>query len=43
MFGISLIAVLAVMGGMIAYIGDKIGTKVGKRKLSVFGLRPKHT
>lgn len=43
MFGISLIAVLAVMGGVIAYIGDKIGTKVGKKKLSVFGLRPKHT
>lgn len=43
MFGVSLIAVLAVMGGMIAYIGDKIGTKVGKKKLSVFGLRPKYT
>lgn len=43
MFGISLIAVLAVMGGLIAYIGDKIGTKVGKKKLSIFRLRPKHT
>jgi uncharacterized protein (DUF3084 family) len=43
MFGLTLIAVLAVMGGAIAYIGDKIGTKVGKRKLSMFGLRPKHT
>lgn len=43
MFGIALIAVLAVMGGIIAYIGDKIGTKVGKKKLSIFGLRPKHT
>nr|WP_092074242.1 DUF3084 domain-containing protein [Dendrosporobacter quercicolus]NSL49143.1 DUF3084 domain-containing protein [Dendrosporobacter quercicolus DSM 1736]SDM85248.1 Uncharacterized conserved protein, contains DUF3084 domain [Dendrosporobacter quercicolus] len=43
MYGIVLIAVLAVMGGAIAYIGDKLGTKVGKRKLSMFGLRPKHT
>lgn len=43
MFGVALIAVLAVMGGIIAYIGDKIGTKVGKKKLSIFGLRPKHT
>lgn len=43
MFGFSLIAVLAVMGGLIAYIGDKIGTKVGKKKLSIFGLRPKYT
>ncbi|MBP2650007.1 MAG: hypothetical protein H6Q74_832 [Firmicutes bacterium] len=43
MYGVILIAVLAIMGGLIAYIGDKLGTKVGKRKLSVFGLRPKHT
>lgn len=43
MYGLALIAVLAVMGGAIAYIGDKLGTKVGKKKLSMFGLRPKHT
>lgn len=43
MYGLQLIAILAVMGGIIAYIGDKLGTKVGKKKLSIFGLRPKHT
>ena len=43
MFGLALIAVLAITGGMIAYIGDKLGTKVGKKKLTIFGLRPKHT
>lgn len=43
MDGIILIAVLAVMGGLIAYMGDYLGTKVGKKKFSVFGLRPKHT
>lgn len=43
MYGLQLIAVLAIMGGIIAYIGDKLGTKVGKKKLSIFGLRPKHT
>ncbi|MBU2698996.1 protein of unknown function (DUF3084 family) [Sporomusaceae bacterium BoRhaA] len=43
MFGVALIFIIAVMGGLIAYIGDKLGTKVGKRKLSIFGLRPKHT
>ncbi|MCX7780721.1 MAG: DUF3084 domain-containing protein [Negativicutes bacterium] len=43
MYGLQLIAVLAVMGGIIAYIGDKLGTKVGKKKLTIFGLRPKHT
>lgn len=43
MYGIALIMVLVVMGGAIAYIGDKLGTKVGKKKLTVLGLRPKHT
>lgn len=43
MYGLTLIAVLAVMGGVIAYIGDKLGTKIGKKKLTIFGLRPKHT
>ena len=43
MYGLALIAVLAITGGAIAYIGDKLGTKVGKKKLSIFGLRPKHT
>ncbi|MBP2638363.1 MAG: smc 2 [Firmicutes bacterium] len=43
MYGLALIAIIAIMGGVIAYIGDKLGTKVGKKKLSMFGLRPKHT
>lgn len=43
MYGLALILVIIVMGGAIAYIGDKLGTKVGKRKMSLFNLRPKHT
>lgn len=43
MYGVLLVVILVVMGGAIAYIGDKLGSKVGKKKLSVFGLRPKHT
>ncbi|MDL2281303.1 DUF3084 domain-containing protein [Selenomonadales bacterium OttesenSCG-928-I06] len=43
MYGIFLILVIGVMGGAIAYIGDRLGSKVGKKKLSIFGLRPKHT
>lgn len=38
-----MLVVLAVMGGIIAYLGDKIGSKVGKRKIKLFGLRPKYT
>lgn len=43
MYGVFLVIVLVVMGGAIAFIGDKLGTKVGKKKLSIFGLRPRHT
>ncbi|WP_346353571.1 DUF3084 domain-containing protein [Azotosporobacter soli] len=43
MEGIVLIAVLALTGGAIAYIGDRLGTRIGKRKLTVLGLRPRHT
>lgn len=43
MFGLRLIIILAVVGGLIAFIGDKLGSKIGKKKLSVFGLRPYYT
>ena len=43
MYGVTLIAVLGLVGGIIAYIGDRIGMKVGRSRLSLFGLRPKHT
>lgn len=38
-----LIVVLVLTGGVIAFIGDRLGSKVGKKKLSLFGLRPRHT
>jgi uncharacterized protein (DUF3084 family) len=38
-----LIVVLVFTGGVIAFIGDRLGSKVGKKKLSLFGLRPRHT
>ena len=37
MFGLRLILILAVVGGLIAFIGDKLGSKIGKKKLSVCG------
>lgn len=43
MDGVLLIAVLVVTGGAIAFIGDIVGTKIGKKRLSIFGLRPRHT
>lgn len=43
MYGIMLIAVLVITGGAVAFIGDRLGTKIGKKRLSVLGLRPRHT
>ena len=41
--GLILIAAILVLGGAIASIGDRIGTKVGKARLSLFNLRPRKT
>lgn len=43
MVGIRLMLIMAVVGGIIAYIADKLGTQIGKKKMTIFGLRPKHT
>ena len=32
-----------VVAGLIAYIGDRVGHQVGRRRLTLFGLRPKYT
>ena len=38
-----LIFALIVVSGLIAYLGDQIGMKIGKKRLSIFGIRPKYT
>ncbi|MER3589695.1 MAG: DUF3084 domain-containing protein, partial [Mastigocladus sp. ERB_26_1] len=38
-----LIIAILVLGGVIATVGDRIGTRVGKKRLSLFNLRPKNT
>lgn len=43
MTGVGLILVLAIMGGIIAFIADKLGSKIGKKRLTLFGLRPYYT
>lgn len=43
MHGFRLILILAFIGGLIAYLGDKVGMRIGRRRLTLFGLRPKHT
>lgn len=41
--GAAIFLVLIVMGGVIAFLGDRIGSKVGKKRMTLFGLRPKYT
>ncbi|MEN9214165.1 MAG: DUF3084 domain-containing protein [Gloeomargarita sp. DG02_4_bins_56] len=41
--GYTLVAVILVLGGLIATLGDRIGTRVGKARLSLFKLRPRTT
>lgn len=43
MYGIFLVFIIAVLGGFIALFGDRVGMRVGKKRLSIFGLRPKYT
>lgn len=43
MAGFFLILILLILSGIIAYLGDYVGRKVGKRKLTLFNLRPKYT
>ncbi|HTY12734.1 MAG TPA: DUF3084 domain-containing protein [Candidatus Omnitrophota bacterium] len=42
-FALELVLILAVVSGAIAYIGNYIGRFFGKKRLSLFGLRPRYT
>ncbi|MEG3975805.1 DUF3084 domain-containing protein [Microcoleus sp. herbarium8] len=41
--GYILVLVILVLGGVIATVSDRLGTKVGKARLSLFKLRPRDT
>ncbi|MDY6784709.1 MAG: DUF3084 domain-containing protein [Cyanobacteriota bacterium] len=38
-----LLAAVLLLGGLLAVLGDRLGTKVGKARLRLFGLRPRQT
>jgi uncharacterized protein (DUF3084 family) len=42
-YGILLIVVLVLVSGLIAYIGDILGRRLGRKRVTLFGLRPRHT
>src|SRR5579871_6434785 len=41
--GIGIILFIAILAGVIAYIGDRVGHQVGRKRLTLFNLRPKYT
>ena len=43
MAGVTLVLSILILGGVIATIGDRLGAKIGKARLSLFGMRPKKT
>ncbi len=43
MNGALLIILVVALSGLIAYLGDHIGRKAGKKRISIFGLRPKYS
>jgi uncharacterized protein (DUF3084 family) len=43
LYGILLILVLVAVSGVIAYVGDIVGRRLGRKRLSLFGMRPRHT
>lgn len=38
-----LIAAILILGGLLAALGDRLGSKIGKKKLRLFNLRPRQT
>ncbi len=41
--GILLVLLIVAVAGLIAYAGDRVGHQVGRKRLTLFGLRPKYT
>ena len=39
----AIIFVIVIVAGGIAFIGDRVGHQVGRRRMTLFGLRPKYT
>ncbi|MDB5027303.1 MAG: hypothetical protein JWO66_992 [Candidatus Eremiobacteraeota bacterium] len=41
--GVAIVLLITGVAGVIAYIGDRVGHQVGRKRLTLFGLRPKYT
>ena len=41
--GVGTVLFIAVLAGVIAYIGDRVGHQVGRKRLTIFNIRPRYT
>ncbi len=41
--GIGNVALVMALSGVVAYVGDRVGHQVGRKRLSLFGIRPRYT
>jgi uncharacterized protein (DUF3084 family) len=41
--GLLLVPILIVVSGVVAYLGNQVGRAIGRRRLSLLGLRPRYT
>jgi len=43
MYSLILISIVIIISGLIAFVGDWVGLKIGKKRVTIFGLRPHST
>lgn len=43
MFALQTISIVILVSGLIAFVGDRVGHFIGRKRLTVFNLRPRHT
>ncbi|MDQ2865568.1 MAG: DUF3084 domain-containing protein [Candidatus Eremiobacteraeota bacterium] len=41
--GTGTILIIVILAGAIAYVGDRVGHQVGRKRLTLFGIRPRYT
>lgn len=41
--GVGNVAFVMIIAGAVAYVGDRVGHRVGRQRLSLFGIRPRYT
>ncbi len=41
--GVGIVIFIAILAGVIAYIGDRVGHQVGRKRLTLFNIRPRYT